>query len=41
MIDDQCFPTLTTFFSFPDIEFPQSQARASEVNPTQVLQGTR
>jgi hypothetical protein len=24
-----------------DIEFPQSQARASEVIPTQVLQGTR
>ena len=23
------------------VEFPQSQARASEVNPTQVLQGTR
>jgi hypothetical protein len=23
------------------IEFPQSQARASEVIPTQVLQGTR
>ena len=27
-------------FTLP-IEFPQSQARASEVNPSQVLQGTR
>jgi hypothetical protein len=25
----------------PRVEFPQSQARASEVIPTQVLQGTR
>ncbi|KAJ8593454.1 hypothetical protein M405DRAFT_598499 [Rhizopogon salebrosus TDB-379] len=35
------YPTRAPGTIDSDIEFPQSQARASEVIPTQVLQGTR